>query len=453
MKIQSLHKSLSEYELFPRVVRVSTETAFTLRGRGIESSLTPGGTYLLRVLPHEENNSSVYLEISVTHGYEGIEAVADDDGMLTFSYSFPREQTYTLILFAKDGAGWKRLVDLRVYAAAEDLWSRTPMRGDTHCHACPSVDGSEDPAMTAAMYRKAGFDYLAITDHHLIDGSLIAIDALKDLPHGIALYKGEEVHVPNAYIHAVNVGADFGGKGLNTYYNENKETCDAEVAAIAKTLPAELPFGVEPMDLAWRLWISRMIHDKDGIAIAAHPFWIWEAHNTRNAMLRYMAEHKIFDAMEVLGGQDPGSMESNLQIAFWNDMRADGVTMPVVGCSDSHVRHMTWTSINNCFNMAWTLVFAKEPSFDGFKEAIRGGYSTAVDCYDGTTPNVVGTYRLTQYTVFLLEQYLPMHDELCFTEGQLLWDAYQGDETALAMLPAAVERVNAFARRFFGRQP
>jgi len=452
MKIQSLHCSISQYALFPRTVRVGVQTEFTLRGRGMDYALKVGDTYLLRVIPHEENNSSVLLTLSCNDKYDGISAIADDDGILHFSYIFEREQTYTLRLHTAEGDGWKRLCDLRIYAAEEDLWSRTPMRGDTHCHACPSVDGTEDPAMTAAMYRKAGFDYLAITDHHLIDGSLLAIDALKDIPHGIALYKGEEVHVPNAYIHAVNVGADFDGKGLNTYYNENADVCRAEVEAIAGTLSADLPFGVERMDLAWRTWIAEMIHGKGGIAIVAHPFWIWEAHNTRNAMLRYLAEHQIFDAMEVLGGQDPGSMESNLQIAFWNDMRADGIYMPIVGCDDAHTRHMTWNTMENCFNMAWTMVFAKDPSFEGFAEAIRGGYSAAVDCYDGTTPNVVGTYRLTQYIVFLLEQYLPIHDELCFTEGQLLWDACQGDQSALKMLPAAVARVKAFEQEFFGRE-
>ena len=205
MKIQSLHKSLFEYELFPRVVRIGVPTTFALRGRGIDKVLAEGKKHLLRVLPHEENNSSVYLTISLTRKYEGIVATADGDGVLRFSYSFPREQTYTLVLFRAEGEEWKRLCDLRVYAAADDLWGRTPMRGNTHCHACPSSDGTEDPAMVAATYRKAGFDYLAITDHRKIDGSLMAIDALKDIPNGLSLYKGEEVHVPNPYIHAVNV--------------------------------------------------------------------------------------------------------------------------------------------------------------------------------------------------------------------------------------------------------
>lgn len=453
MDIQKFHKSVAEYELFPRVAITGKTTEFTLSGRGMEAKLIPGQEYLMRVIPHEENNSSVFLTISDTHRYEGITATPYEKGVIRFTYTFPREQIYTLKMFKKEGEQWKQLVDFRIYAAEKDLWERTPMRGDTHCHVCTSVDGNEDPALTAATYRKAGFDYLAITDHHLLDGSLIAIDALKDIPHGIALYKGEEVHVPNAYIHAVNVGADFGGMGLNSWYNLHQAEADKEVEELAKTLPDDLPFGVEKMDLAWRTWIADKIHSKGGIVIAAHPFWVWEAHNTRNAMLKYLAEHKIFDAMEVLGGQDPGSSEANLQIAYWNDMRAEGIYMPIVGCSDSHRRHYPWNQAANCFNVDYTLIFAKDPSFEGFKEAIKNGYSIAVDHYDGegTTPRVIGTYRLTQYTVFLLEQYLPMHDELCFIEGQLLWDAYQGDESAFAMLGTAVERVNAFTKRFFGR--
>lgn len=451
MDVQKMSRSIAEYELFPRAVRLGVKTAFTLRGLGVETCMKSGEEYIIRVIPHEENISAITMEISDFNRYEGLNLTVSADNALHFSCMFPREQIYTLkLLRVLEYGGQKDLVDLRVYAAADDLWERTPMRGNTHCHACPSVDGSEDPALAAAMYRKAGFDYLAITDHHLIDGSLMAIAALQNIPHSIALYPGEEVHVPNAYIHAVNVGADFGGIGLNTYYNQHKEKCDAEAAEIRKTL-TDLPFGVEPQDLAWRIWISRKIHEKGGLAIAAHPFWTYQAHNTRNATLRYLTEHKLFDAMEVLGGQEPGSMEANLQIAFWNDMRADGLYMPIVGCDDAHRRHFDWREWENCFNMAYTLIFAKEPSFDGFKEAIENRFSAAVDRYDGATPHVVGTYRLTKYIVFLLEQYFPIHDELCFSEGQLIWDAYLGDEDAHEALPLACSRVRKFECKFFGR--
>ena len=109
------------------------------------------------------------------------------------------------------------------------------MRGNTHCHVYTSVDGHEDPFLAAAMYRKAGFDFLSITDHHLIDGSLIAIDKAKQIPCDLILFPGEEVHVPNAYIHAVNVGAVFPGNiGLDKWFHKNEACCRKKVAKIAE---------------------------------------------------------------------------------------------------------------------------------------------------------------------------------------------------------------------------
>ena len=451
MKVQSMHRSISDYELLPRVIRKGVLTDFTLRGLGMDTKFEAGVEYLLRFIPHEQNNSPIAQTLSRHWLYEGITAVADEDGYIRFSHKLDREETYTIRVSKADDEKRTLITNLRLFVAEDDLWSRTPMKGNTHCHVCVSVDGEEDPARVAAMHRKAGYDYLAITDHHLIGGSLIAIDRLKDIPHGISLYKGEEVHVPDPYIHAVNVGADLGGIGVNTYYDNNKEKCDAEVQAIAESLNAdELPEDVLPIDVAWRTWIAKMIHDHGGIAIAAHPFWIWEAHNTRNAMLRYMAEHKLFDAMEVLGGQHPGSMEANMQISFWNDMRADGIHMPIVGADDAHIRHTVWSD-SDCFNKVYTVAFMNDPSFEGFKDAILNRWTVAVDQYDEATPHIVGTYRLTRFLVFLLEQYFPIHDELCFAEGQLIGDACIGDESAFALLPAVCNRVKEFEKKFFGR--
>ena len=84
MKTQAFHHSISRYALFPRTVCTGKETAFTLRGRGMEYALTPGASYLLRVIPHEENNSSVLLTYSCSDKYDGISARADDDGVLHF---------------------------------------------------------------------------------------------------------------------------------------------------------------------------------------------------------------------------------------------------------------------------------------------------------------------------------------------------------------------------------
>ena len=451
MEVQNLKPAYCDYEIVPQVALLGEPAAFTVRGCGMEAALEPGAEYALFVIGQEENNSALLLTFSDWRRYDRVTARADGNGVLRFSYVFRREQIHTLRLGKKDESGqWQPVTDLRVFAAAPDLYERTPMRGNTHCHVCASVDGHEDPFLAAAMYRKAGCDYLAITDHHKIDGSVLAIEAAEKIPTDLALYYGEEVHVPDAYIHAVNVGAVFpGGIGLDRWYHENEEKCRAQVARIAESA-AGLPAGVEPMDYAWRRWIADMIHERGGVAVLAHPFWEWDAHNTRDDVFRYFARERIYDAAEIFHGQEPGCADANLQLAFWNDLRAEGVFIPPLGVDDAHRRNYSW-DYDSSFNEAFTVIFARDPSFAGFAEAVRHGYTAAVERYEKAPLHIAATYRLTKFTSFLFEQYFPKHDELCFEEGRLMRGAYLGDAEALALLRQLSGRVRRFADRFFGR--
>ncbi len=452
MKIQNYPPCICDYEIFPRVARLGAPTEFTARGLGIETALTPGDRYLLRMIGQEENNSSLLCDFSDWKRYDGIESVADADGVLRFTWTFLREQIYTLRLARLDeNGGWIQLNDFRVFCAAEDLYYRTPMRGNTHCHVCTSVDGHEDPFLAAAAYRKAGFDFLAITDHHLIDGSLLAIRASWDIPCELKLFPGEEVHVPNAYIHVVNVGAVFpGGIGLDKWFHNNEDDCRREVALIARDSEEGLPAGVEPMDFAWRKWIADRIHENGGVAIIAHPFWEWDAHNTRDDVFRCLAEKKIYDAAEILHGQEPGCRDANMQVAFWNDMRADGIYISPLGADDAHRRYYRW-DYDSSFNQAYSVILSRSCDLDGFSEAVKNGYTAAVECYENAPEHVTATYRITKYVLFLLDNYYPGHDELCFEEGRLMRDAYLGDGEATNLLGTLSGRVARYTDRFFGR--
>ncbi len=452
MKIANLPASDFEFELFPKVAKQGAETCFIARGLGVETALKPDTQYCLRVIPQEENNSSLLQDFSNWQLYDGIFAATDARGILRFSYTFDREQVYTLRLAVSEDGEWTAVYDFSVFCAAEDLFERTPLKGNTHCHCCDSVDGHEDPFFAACMYRKAGFDYLAITDHHLIDGSVFAKQQAEKVPSGLSLFYGEEVHVPNAYIHAVNVGARFeNGVGLNTYFNLHEEECTAEVAAIAEKYKNTLPENINAMDFAWRKWIADKIHNQGGVAILAHPFWVWEAHNTRDDMFRYLSKEKIYDAAEIFHGMEKNCRDAGRQLAFWNDMRADGIFISPVGVDDAHRRHFRW-DYESSFNEVYTLIFAKENTLQGFAEALKNGFSAAVEGYENAPEHVAATYRLAKYALFLIDHYFPFHDELCFAESLCMLDGYFGDADALQLLPKMTERVNRFTDRFFGRK-
>ncbi len=448
MELMPIRPKIVDYALFPRVAPVNEPTAFVMNGVGIETALEKNTTYRVRFLPQEEIATAKTLCIGDDGCYPEITVQSDDKGILHFTYTLPREEIYTFRLLKENG---DRVADCKVFAAAEDLRNRIPMRGNTHCHVCCSVDGHEDPVIAAALYRQAGYDYLAITDHHKTDGSVYAIEHTKELPMEMALYYGEEVHVPNAYIHAINVGALLEDKiGLDAYYHRHEAEVNAIVTATAKEYADKLPAGVEPLDFAWRKWIADTIHQNGGIAIAAHPFWEYDANNTSNAMLRYMMQTKLFDAVEIIHGQDdPDCTDANRQVAFWNDLRAQGIFLPVVGVDDAHRRVHNWDYASD-FNKAYTIIFAENKEMGGFAEAIRGGYSVAVTHRAGMVGDVVGTYRLTVFAIFLLENYFPFHDELCFEEGRAIKGAYLGNERDRALLGVINGRVADFTAKFFG---
>ena len=452
MKIEILNQNAAEYEIYPRVARLGAETRFAARGLGIETAWKPGTVCRVKVIPQEQITTAHTHCLGNYSLYETFDVTADGEGYLRFTYTCTREQVYAFrVMEAGDGLAWENGVNLRVFCAADDLYERVPMRGNTHAHACPSVDGHEDPLVAASVYRKAGFDYLAITDHHKIDGSVLAKQAAETLPTEMQLYYGEEVHVPNAYIHAVNVGAVLeGGVGLDRYYHEHEEAVNETVRKTAEEYAPVLPPEIDPEDYAWRKWIADTIHAHGGTAIIAHPFWNYDAHNTQNDMLRYLAETKLFDAVEIVHGQEPDADEANLQAAFWNDLRADGIFLPVVGCDDAHRRSYAW-DYDSSFNNAYTVIFAKEPSYDGFREAVCSGYSAAVESYRDAPLHVIATYRLTKYTHFLLQYYFPRHDELCFEEGCRMKDAYLGDREAAETLRAIYGRVARYTDKFFGK--
>ena len=452
MKIPNPDPSVYEFEIFPCVALIGAVTDFSVKGLGAEKALKPGAEYVIRIIPQEENISAVTLEISDFNKYEGLTVICGSDGYIRFSCVLKREEIYTFRLVgARNDGSFSPITDLRVFCAGQDLYERTPMKGNAHCHTCFSADGHEDPYLTAAVYRKSGYDFLAITDHHRIEGSVYAIEQSRHIPSGMSLYYGEEAHVPNPYIHAVNVGALMpGGTGIDRWYHEHENEVRKEVAGTADTYATILPDGIEPYDFAWRKWIADTIHKNGGIAVIAHPFWEYDAHNTRDDMFRLLAKEKIYDAAEITHGQEPGCRDANLQVAFWNDMRAEGIFISPTGADDAHRRYRKW-DYECCFNQSYTLIFALSPDFDGFAEAIKNGYSAAVESYEDAPEHITAVYRLTKYSAFLFDRYFPHHDELCFEEGCLMRDCFLGDGYALNSLKSVSKRVKHFTDRFFGR--
>jgi hypothetical protein len=283
--------------------------------------------------------------------------------------------------------------------------------------------------VVAASYRRGGFDFLAITDHHRYEPSLEAINTYKDAPIDLKIFPGEEVHPPCDRTHYVHFG---GNSSINAIFRDDPGRYEREIEEIAKTL--KVPAGITPLKYASTLWVCREIKKAGGLSVMVHPHWIEsDAYHVREDMCIYMLKNAPFDAFELTSGQT--QQENQMQTALWQQLRAEGRTVPIVGSADCHGTEGNggggWFGISSMMVLAESC--EREPIFS----AVRDRRVVVMEKYSGETmPRLYGEYRYVPYVLFLLDEYFPLHDELCVEEGRLMKEYSAGAKTALPALTA-----------------
>ncbi len=417
---------LTNYEIFPKILPADQETEIVIRPLGAHAAFDDGALYSVQVLP-------------MTVGEPQSHRMLAAGGLLRFRHFFDGEREHVVRVFA-DLDETERVVSLAVYSLLPDLFERRPYKGDFHAHSCRS-DGKEAPAVMVANYRKAGFDFMAVTDHGQWDPSDEAVQAWAGRPVDIRVFHGEEVHSPGNHIHIVNFGGSFSVNDLafndQTRYEAEVETLRADIGV--------LPAGVDGFEYAACIWSSQKIRGCGGMGIFCHPHWIANAYHVPDAMTWYILKTMPLDAFELFGGQTVP--ENNMQLAMYNDARAQGCVIPIVASSDSH-----GTVNANWFNWVSTVVFSKSLELAELIEAVKSGYSAAQEHYPGEHPRIHGSYRMASYAMFLLREYWPLHDELCYEEGRAMKAFLCGDTDERKILELTQGRTARLLERCFGDQ-
>jgi predicted metal-dependent phosphoesterase TrpH len=161
----------------------------------------------------------------------------------------------------------------------------TSSRADLHMHTTRS-DGMHTPAQVAAMLKDSGMAVVAVTDHDTIRGALEVEEALDG--EGPDLVIGTEVSSADGHVLALFVDRDIPA-GLSA-----EATIDA-------------------------------IHDRGGLAVAAHPYSV-------SLGVGDLAATLDFDAIEMVNGA-PLMGLPNARAAY----RLGGARASAVGSSDAHV--------------------------------------------------------------------------------------------------------------------
>lgn len=426
------NRSISKYRVLPCLLRMGVEQTVNIIPMGIGKRFDDETDYIVSFIPMEFYDA----ERLSFHTQWDCVTVKPIDGALRVSYTFEGEQEWVIsITTQEEKENKKKPIEVRVYSLDDDLYALNPYLGDLHVHSCRS-DGQEDPAIVAANYRKEGFDFFALTDHHKWCPSDEMLRAYADVPLGIKLFHGEEVHIPSAWIHIVNFGGSY---SVNELYHNDPEAITARVEAEAAEM--QTPKGVNTVEFAWRKWCVEEIRKSGGLAIAAHPYWRYmQTYNMSSAMLDYVFETGTYDAFELIGGND--AYGNNMQVVFYQDQRAKGRVIPIVGSSDSH-----GTDPAVFFGLGKTIVFAKDREFSSICEAIKSGYSVAIEQQKREEERVYGTYRMVKYARFLLDRYFPAHNELCVEEGILMREYALGDESAKKRLAELADRTERHMKK------
>lgn len=432
------------YDVFPKVVPVGRPVDVTIRA--ISSHAFFGKNVSLRIIPINCNPNESG-EPCPVHA---------DEREIKFTFTFSEEEEYQLRIYKDGNDSYEALA---LYAVRDDLLELMPLIGDFHSHSCLS-DGTEGPEFVASRYREEGYDFFALTDHRRYVPSVIAQKAYENLDLDFKIYRGEEVHSPDNPVHIVSFGTD---EPVNVEYL-TQESIDApfswssdflpewseRVKNIEKKLPV-LPDGVDPFVIASCMLISECIHKKGGMSIYAHPHWKCSVRNDPDSWSRYILCNGITDAFELVGGQ---SVRENVtQIAMYQEMRAEGNKIPIVGSSDQHgtcnVRCGEPQDPYRMFTEERTMVFAKNNSRDDIIHAVKELKSVALEQYEGCPCRVHGPYRLVQYALFLMNEYFPLQAELCREEGRLMRLYASGNKEVAEKLKSIDKETSDLRKKYF----
>lgn len=433
------------YDIYPKVLRVGVPTELTVHAKN-KARTFKEDLYFVAIVPVCHTNIGFVRQWPMLDQIK----VRPVDGDLKFTYTFPTEQSYQIRIFAASDADRDLekkpdILDLtpissqRVFALEEDLYCRRPMVGDLHLHSSGS-DGQESPDFIVAQYRKSGYDFISLADHHTMEPSLKLIEAFRDLEMGLSLYPAEEVHPPENAIHMLNFGGD---RSVNKIFQTDPDRYRQEVAQLQSWLEPTLPEGTDSQLAASCVWIAEQIRKAGGLAVLSHPMERWPLQYVSEEMLDWFLERGVFDAMDV-AVFEPSAMLR--QLARWNDARAKGWSIAITGIDDCH-----GTVPSKSFMTGKTVVFAAENTRDGLVSAIQDGYNVVTHTVQGESTHVYGTYRLVDYTQFLLEEYFPLHDEIAFCEGVRIHDYNNGDPTAAEDIARISRRAKALEDKYFGR--
>lgn len=455
-----MQRELDCFRVFPSVVEADKETIIKIKSLDGNLQFFDDIMYTIEFIQREESDIPMDkdMKLNCYRNNRKTYCAKPENGELKIAFFFSGEQEWNIHITAKvqeyekyQTDAYKKMeprwdglrlfpengIYVSVYSVYEDLYERRALKGDLHIHTLYS-DGNESPELVAAMYKKNGYDFMAITDHYKFNIGRYAQEKF-DFATSFRILCGEEVHNKyNGYFHMVHIG---GNSSVNKIYQQEPQRVEEEVKEIMAEI--EVPNNLDKYEYAGRVWLYREIKKSGGLAIFPHPFWyVMDRYHTETKMSMAVIKNHLCDAFEVINGGNSVE-QNNLQTAMYYELRAQGVNIPVVASTDSH------SSLKGDYSFqAYTIVFTEN---DDILKGITDGYSVGVEAVSGEEIRVYGQFRLVKYAHFLIRNYYPIRKQLSETVGNLIKDYVKGEKSLKPFIEKLDQRVDVFEAEFFGR--
>ena len=440
------------------VIRAENDKEKKLLAEGTFYYLSEGGTWSDGEARRRDNIGWEKLDAKVEDGRAEIKIKFRDEGnhciRLGRIGQFPYKGPHVKRKGTMTSGFMKGTVNFRFFALEPDLMALRPWKGDIHQHSIRCGHAKEPPHRIPAFARRAGFDFLSLSEHRLHGPSLEAIAAAKNADAGMNAFPAEEFHTePATDLHAVAIGHT---EGVNEWTHKHPEEYEKRWKAEMAN-PEYAPYKLnkfELMQIAKARVLFRIARNecKAKLIVHCHPASQVQTDFTEHPMPRFrkiMFELFDHDAVEWINcAQSGGTRRVMFMNALANERIARGLGAGYVSVSDCH-SHATHKKYGKFF----TVIFAGDCTTDDFVAAIKNRMSVAermpLDDKGPLDTLYFGPSRLIHYQEYLDDVYWPYHDKLCREQGELMLKLADGDESVRPRIAELKQAIEDYRNAFF----
>ena len=228
-------------------------------------------------------------------------------------------------------------------------------KGNIHLHTTNS-DGTLKPEELCKIYKKAGYDFISITDHH-------RITIVENVPSGLLTIQGAEMN---------NDDSHFIGLNLKEVFNEQKLSHQE---------------------------IIDEINQQNALSIIAHPYW---SALTSGDLLKL----RDYIGIEVYNNTCEKRWGKGYSTAYWDGILQNGKKVYGFASDDAH--HESGKYIEDDILGSFIMVKAKELTIEEIMSSIKNGYF-----YSSTGP-IIKNLKIEEGKIYVNTSPVVTIDFICY---------------------------------------